>query len=59
MSVINTLLAYVFFLSLILIIVVYYVGVKTDTAAFSSAANSLINTATGRKSNGAFAGYPA
>ncbi len=59
MSTVNQLIAYIFFLSLVLLIAVYYVGVKTDTAAFSSAVNSLLQTATGRTANGTFAGYPA
>ena len=59
MSTVNQLIAYIFFLSLVLLIAVYYVGVQTDTQSFSAAINSLLQTATGRTSNGTFAGYPA
>lgn len=56
---VNMLIAYIFALSLILLLAVYYVGVQTDTKSFSAAINSLLQTATGRTSNGTFAGYPA
>lgn len=59
MSTVNQLIAYIFFLSIVLIIAVYYVGVQTDTKAFSGAINSLLQTATGRTATGTFAGYPA
>lgn len=45
---------YIFVLSALLIAVVYYVGVKTDAAAFSGALNSGINTITGRNLSGQF-----
>lgn len=50
---------YIFILAAILIAVVYYVGVRTDVGAFSNAANSLLNTVTGRPSSGGgFQNYP-
>lgn len=55
---VNVALFYIFILSLALLLVAYYAGVKTDVASFSSAINSLLLTATGRTSSGAFAAYP-
>lgn len=59
MGTVDKLLGYIFLLSLVLIGVVYYVGVKTDANAFSAAANQLMLTATGRRADGTFAPYPA
>lgn len=49
---------YVFVLSLVLIALAYYTGLKSDLGAISSAVNSLILYVTGRNSKGNFAGYP-
>lgn len=54
----NKLLAYIFFLSMVLIAVVYYVGVQTDTTAFTGAFQQIIYAATGRNTSGNFANYP-
>ncbi len=51
-------LFYAFAISVLLIVVVYFVGVKTDAAALGSSVNSLIQTLTGRTSSGQFANYP-
>lgn len=59
MDEINTLMFYIFILSLVLLVAVYYVGVKTDVASFSTAINSLVMVGTGRNPvTGAFANYP-
>ena len=58
MDTVDKLLFYIFALSVILIFAVYYIGVTTDAGVFFAALNSLWNTATGRLSNGQFAGYP-
>lgn len=50
---------YIFFLAAMLIAVVYFVGVKTDAAAFSSLFVNAINVVTGRNSAGQFQGVPA
>lgn len=52
-------LFYGFALSVLLIVVVYFVGVATDAQALGSAVNSLLLTVTGRDSSGAFAQYPS
>ncbi len=52
-------LFYGFAISVLLIVVVYYIGVQTDAQALGSALNSLVKTLTGRKANGEFASYPA
>ncbi len=51
-------LFYGFALSVLLIVVVYFVGVSTDASALGSAVNSLIKTLTGRNDKGNFAQYP-
>lgn len=52
-------LFYAFAISVLLIVVVYFVGVRTDAAALGNATNGLIQTLTGRTSTGQFANYPA
>jgi hypothetical protein len=50
---------YLFVLAAILIVAVYYVGVKTDIGAFSGLINSAGNVFTGRAAaGGPFGGYP-
>lgn len=49
---------YIFILSLVLILVAYYAGVKTDEQAFASGVRSILQTTTGRGPNNQFAGYP-
>lgn len=58
MSDLEIVLWYIFVLSLVLILVAYYQGVKTDVTQFSSAINSLLQTATGRNAQGNFVAYP-
>lgn len=58
MSDMGKIITYIFILSLVLVLVAYYAGVKTDATAFSGAINSLLNTATGRNAQGNFAAYP-
>lgn len=50
---------YLFLLAALLIAAVYYIGVKTDIAAFSGLINSAGNVFTGRApQGGAFYGVP-
>ena len=49
---------YLFILSLVLIVVAYYVGTTNILTTGGSVINKLGNTYTGRSSSGAFAGYP-
>lgn len=58
MGEIDKTLWYLFILSLVLIGVAYYTGLKSDVGAFSSAINNLGLTFTGRNSQGQFAAYP-
>ena len=51
-------LFYAFAISVLLIVVVYFVGVATDAKSLGGAVNSLILTLTARNSNGQFAQYP-
>ena len=55
---VNKALFYGFALSVLLILVVYFVGLTTDLSAFSVAARRLIYSLTGRDASGAFAKYP-
>lgn len=52
-------LFYAFAISVLLIIVVYFIGLSTDLSSFASAARSLIYSVTGRNSSGQFATYPS
>jgi hypothetical protein len=49
---------YIFVLSVLLMLAVYYIGVKSDATAVGSALNSMLLTVTGRLPNGQFASYP-
>jgi hypothetical protein len=49
---------YAFWLSLILILVVYYTGVKSDATVFGTYINKILLTLTGRTKDGQFANYP-
>lgn len=49
---------YVFILSLVLVIVAYYVGFQTDVNTISTAFTNIVQTATGRNSSGTFSAYP-
>lgn len=51
-------ITYIFVLSLVLIVVAYYAGVKTDEQAFVSGATTILQTVTGRGANNQFANYP-
>ena len=59
MGSVNQALWYIFALSIVLVVVVYYVGVTTDVTTFTSAFVSLVQAATGRNAQGQFASYPA
>ena len=48
---------YLFILSLVLIVVAYYVGTTNILSTGGSVINQLGNTFTGRNNQGAFAGY--
>lgn len=48
----------IFWLSILLIIVVYFAGFVSDTQTVASSLTSLINVATGRNAAGQFANYP-
>ena len=52
-------LFYGFAISVLLIVVVYFVGVSTDAQSLGGEVNSLLKTSTGRTANGQFAQYPA
>lgn len=52
-------LFYLFVMGIILILVGYYVGSTGLAAVIFSGVNTLDQTATGRDSQGHFAGYPA
>lgn len=51
-------IADIFWLSIVLIIVAYFVGFVSDTKTVASALTGLINVATGRNAAGQFANYP-
>lgn len=51
-------LKYIFWLSLILIAVAYYVGTTSVLGTLGQNLGSLMLTATGRTSSGTFAAYP-
>lgn len=59
MGEIDKTLWYLFILSLVLIGVAYYTGLKSDAGAFASAINKLGLTFTGRNSQGTFSAYPS
>lgn len=48
----------IFKISILLIIVVYFVGFTSDVSTISSSTASLINVATGRDASGKFSQYP-
>lgn len=54
----DKLITYLFLLSLLLIAVAYYVGLKSDASTVLAGANNILQTATGRNSAGTFASYP-
>lgn len=62
MDTVDRALTWIFFISLVLVLVAYYVGTKSTVSAFSTAFDNLLLTVTGRitsgKNQGAFAGYP-
>lgn len=55
----NRALAYGFFLAVLLVLVVYFVGVSTEAPALASAIRTLIYSVTGRNTQGNFASYPS
>jgi len=59
MSEVDTAIRYIFVLSLILIVVAYFAGTQKVLTTLGSTTNSLIQTATGRNSQGDFASYPS
>lgn len=58
MDTVDKALTWIFAISLVLVLVAYYVGTKSTVGAFSQAIDSLLLTVTGRNSSGAFSGYP-
>ncbi len=54
----DKLITYLFLLSLVLVAVAYYVGLKSDAATIGAQANAILQTATGRNAAGTFASYP-
>lgn len=58
MSEVDSAIRYIFVLSLILILVAYFAGSKQVIGSLASATGGLINTSTGRNSQGNFASYP-
>lgn len=59
MSEVDSAIRYIFVLSLILIIVAYYVGSQNVLSTLGGTTTSLLNTATGRNAQGQFASYPS
>ncbi len=58
MGEVDRVLFYGFAISVLLIVVVYFVGVSQDASSLGAALNSLILTLTGRNQRGQFAQYP-
>lgn len=58
MDTLNRTVSYLFILSLILILVAYYVGANALLGTFFAGANTIGETYTGRDSSGKFAAYP-
>ena len=59
MDTVDKALTWIFFISLVLVLVAYYVGTRSTVSAFSTAIDSLLMTVTGRNpATGNFAGYP-
>lgn len=54
----NTTITDIFVVSILLVVVVYFVGFATDVSTVSTAAKGLIYAATGRNSAGQFQNYP-
>lgn len=59
MSEVDSAIRYIFVISLILVIVAYYVGSQNVLSTLGATTGSLLNTATGRNSQGQFAAYPS
>lgn len=55
----NTTIVLAFTCLIIFMLLVYYVGLKSDAAAVSSAVTSIGNTFSGRNAQGVVAAYPA
>lgn len=51
-------LLYIFLLTALLIAVVWYVGLSTDSATFFSGTKGLVQTLTGQNAQGQFGSYP-
>ena len=58
MTEVDKALTYIFWLSMVLILVAYYIGSTNLLAQIGSTVGSLILTSTGRDQNGKFAAYP-
>jgi hypothetical protein len=54
----NRVITYIFIISVVLVLAVYYLGVTNDLSTFTNAFVSLIQVATGRNAQGQFASYP-
>lgn len=54
----NQFLTYLFIVSIVLVLAVYYVGVTNDLTTFKDAAVAVIQVGTGRDAQGQFANYP-
>ena len=50
---------YIFILSVILILVAYYLGTTNVLNSFGTQLGNIINISTGRTTSGAFAAYPS
>lgn len=59
MDEIDKALFYIFFLSLVLVLVAYYLGTRQVLDSLFAGVTGLINTATGRNASGQFAAYPS
>ena len=58
MDTLNRTVSYLFIISLLLMLVAYYVGANALLGTFFAGANTIGETYTGRDSNGKFAAYP-
>lgn len=58
MSEVDSAIRYIFVISLVLIIVAYWLGSQKVLTTLGTTTGSLINTATGRNAQGQFAAYP-
>lgn len=59
MGEVDSAIRYIFVISLVLVIVAYYIGSQNVLSTLGATTGSLLNTVTGRNSQGQFASYPS